>query len=215
MKYVAIGIHLYPDDVAPIGEAVAFPVGPLTLSACPIDDDQPVGDRDLLLRVAAIRERLLGVATFIAIRYGMTVANAADAAAKCAAFLPHWTSLLETHREHVEMTLKVPVQAATPRPDRRAFTSGADYLKALHHSRGSATPDPAFAYLAETLIGHTAVTWKWLPRDNASVELVALVRRDALDAVREAGRQLREQAAGVPFLFSGPWPLEAFADDER
>jgi hypothetical protein len=214
MKYVAIGIHLHSEDVAPVAAATPFPIGDLTLSTCAIEDDQPVGDRELLLRVAAVREQLLGVATFIAVRYGMTVANAADAAAKCAAFLPRWTALLERHREHVEMTLKVPVEAAERRPDRRDFISGADYLKALHHARGSAAPEPAFARLAEELIGGAAVAWKWLPRDNASVELVALVRRDALDAVRDAGRQLREQAAGVPFLLSGPWPLEAFADDE-
>jgi hypothetical protein len=215
MKYVAIGIHLRPEDVAPIATATPFPVGPLTLSTCAIDEDQPVGDRDLLLRVSGIREQLLGVATFIAVRYGMTIVNAADAAAKCAAFLPRWTALLEQHRDHVEMTLKVPVETAEPRPDRHDFSSGAAYLEALHHSRGSAAPEPSFARLAEELIGGTAVAWKWLPRDNASVELVALVRRDALDAVRDAGRRLREGAAGVPFLFSGPWPLEAFADDEQ
>jgi Gas vesicle synthesis protein GvpL/GvpF len=215
MKYVAIGIHLLASDVTAVAAATPFPIATLTLSTCAIDDDQPVGDRDLLIRVAGIREQLLGVATFIAVRYGMTVANQADAAAKCAAFLPRWTTLLEQHRDHVEMTLKVPVEAAEPRPDRHDFSSGAAYLKALHHSRGSAAPEPSFARMAEELIGGAAVAWKWLPRDNASVELVALVQRDTLDTVREAGRQLRERAAGVPFLLSGPWPLEAFADDEH
>ena len=55
---------------------------------------------------------------------------------------------------------------------------------------------------------------RWL-RDSASVELAMLVRRSDLDAVRAAGEALRRDFAKVPFLLSGPWPLEVFTDDHQ
>ena len=70
MKQIAIGAHLLQADIEPI--AVAIPVGDLYLSAVEVAADQPLGDRDLLVRVAGIRARLLDVATFVAIRYGFT-----------------------------------------------------------------------------------------------------------------------------------------------
>ena len=66
MKSVIIGAHLMRDDIEPV--AVAIPVADLFLSAVEVADDQPVGDRELLLRVADVRGKLLDVATFVAIR---------------------------------------------------------------------------------------------------------------------------------------------------
>ena len=204
MKVVVIGAHLHRTDIEPLAEAV--PAGELWLSGISVDENQPLGDRDLLLRVANARAALLERATFVAVRYGFT----ADAA-KVAPFLPKWKRLLEEHRDRVEMTLKVAAANPRPRPDRRDFAGGADYLRALHAS--AAEVDPRFRQAAESRIA--CVDRRWTPRDNASVEMAALVRRADVARVLEAGESLKRDFPQVPFLLSGPWPLEVFADDHE
>ena len=211
MRSVAIGAHLLRDDVEPIAEA--FPVGELFLSAVSVADDQPLGDRDLLVRVAGVRAKLLEVATFIALRYGFAFSSAEDALAKTRDRLDLWKRLLSEHRDHVEITLKVGASSSQPRPDRHAFTSGADYLRALHAVTQGATVDDAFRDAAERLIVPLTVAHRWIHRDEKSAELAALVERARLEEVRAAGEELR--STNVPFLLSGPWPLEVFADADR
>jgi hypothetical protein len=213
MKWIAIGAHLLRDDVEPLAEAL--PVGDLYLSVLQIADDQPLGDRELLVQVAGIRARLLDVATFVAIRYGFSLANAAEAESKCAAHLSRWRKLLAAHRDHVEMTLKVAAASARPRPDRHDFTSGADYLRALHAATQATNVDAAFREHAERLLVAASVQHRWMHRDERSVELALLVPRAALDEIRAGAEELRRVAPDVPFLFSGPWPLEVFADADH
>lgn len=212
MKFLIIGAHLRPEDVEPV--ATALPVGDLQLSALEIPDDQPLGDRELLVRVAALRAQLLERATFVAIRYGFTAQSAADAQAKCAGHLAKWRELLTANRNQVEMTLKAGAQSPRKRPDRRDFDNGAAYLRALHEARQSATPDPRLFEAAGRLIVPKAVRHRWLHRDEKSVELAVLVARGDLESVRAAAEALRAECPDVPFLFSGPWPLEVFADDD-
>ena len=208
MRAVVIGAHLQRDDIEPIAEAV--PVGDLFLSGAQVSDDQPLGDRDLLLRIAALRARLLERATFVAVRYGFAVRSSEDAMAKTAAHLPRWRRLLIEHRGKVEMTVKVAASAAKPRPQRRDFTSGADYLRALHEATQAASVDPRFRQ-AVSRMG----TSRWLHRDDRSLECALLVSRDDVSRVQQAGEQLKRDFPDVPFLFSGPWPLEVFADDHE
>ena len=61
----------------------------------------------------------------------------------------------------------------------------------------------------------TVIERRWTARDNASVEMAALVRRNDVAAVFEAGAALKRDFPDVPFLLSGPWPLEVFADDHQ
>ena len=213
MKSIVIGAHLRRDDVHPVADAI--PVGDLVLSAVGVPDDQPIGDRDLLLRVAATRARLLEAATFIAIRYGFTAASAEDALAKCAAHLPRWKRVLESNRENVEMTLKVAASSPVPRPDRRDFTSGADYLRSLYAVNQAANVEPAFRAAVERELVPLAVRSRWQHRDERSAELALLVPRRRLGEALTAGEILREECPAVPFLLSGPWPLEVFADDDH
>ncbi|HEU4886406.1 MAG TPA: GvpL/GvpF family gas vesicle protein [Thermoanaerobaculia bacterium] len=213
MKQIAIGAHLRRDDVESVADAI--PVGELFLSAVEVADDQPLGDRELLIKVAGVRARLLDVATFVAIRYGFTLTSPADAESKCAAHLGRWRQLLIEHREHVEMTLKVAAASSRPRPDRRDFTNGADYLRALHAATQAANIDGAFREHTERLIVPVSVKHRWTHRDERSVELAALIPRARLEDVYAAGEELRRVAPDVPFLLSGPWPLEVFADDDR
>jgi hypothetical protein len=213
MKQIAIGAHLLRDDVESV--AAVIPVGDLFLSAVEVADDQPLGDRELLIKVAGVRAKLLDIATFVAIRYGFTLTSAADAESKCAAHLARWERLLVEHREHVEMTLKVAAASARTRPDRRDFANGADYLRALHAATQAANIDVPFREHTERLIVPITVKHRWMHRDERSVELAALIPRTRLEDVYAAGEELRKMSPDVPFLLSGPWPLEVFADDDR
>ena len=213
MKRVIIGAHLSREDVEPLEDAI--PASGVFLSGVPVADDQPLGDRDLLVRVAGIRAQLLERATFVAIRYGLAVASEADAGARVAAHAARWRALLVAHRGHVEMTLKVAAENVSRRPDRREFTSGAEYLKALHGVVRSAHVAPDFQAAVARLLEPLAVRSQWQNRDEKSVEWNALVARDAVPQVREAGDELRRACSSTPFLLSGPWPLEVFADADR
>ena len=208
MKSVVIGAHLHREDVEPLAEAI--PAGNLFLSGLPVVDDQPVGDRDLLLRVANTRAMLLERATFIAIRYGLAVHNADEAASKCASHLARWRELLVANRDNVEMTLKVVASQAQPRPKRDDFTSGADYLRALHTATRAADVDPSFRDAVSRL-----GTNRWLHRDDRSLECALLVPRGDVRRIVDAGEALKRDFPRVPFLLSGPWPLEVFADDHE
>jgi hypothetical protein len=213
MKLVIIGAHLDRDDVEPVAEAVA--VGDLWLSGLPVDDDQSLGDRELLVRVAQARAALLERATFIAIRFGFTLRDANEASAHCAPHLPRWRQLLEDNRDRVEMTLKVAAASPHARPDRREFSGGAAYLRALHDATNATDVDAGFRSAVEERIGSIAASHRWLHRDQTSLELAALVPRHAVEQVFDAGAALKRDFPTVPFLLSGPWPLEVFADDHE
>jgi hypothetical protein len=213
MKLVMIGAHLERDDVEPPAEAM--PVGGLWLSGMPVDEAQPLGERDLLLRVAKARAALLDRATFIAIRYGFTAGNVTEAAIKCAAHIEQWDRVLRACRGMVEMTLKVAAASSQPRPDRHDFESGAAYIRALHDATRAADVAPEFRRAVDAKIAPLSVRHRWLARDNASLEFAALVRRDSVADVNDAGALLKRDFANVPFLLSGPWPLEVFADDHE
>jgi hypothetical protein len=92
MKLVVIGAHLERNDIEPIAEGIA--VSDLWLSGMAVEESQPLGDRDLLLRVAKTRAALLDRATFVAIRYGFTAHGESDAAAKCAMHIDRWRRVL-------------------------------------------------------------------------------------------------------------------------
>lgn len=213
MKSVVIGAHLYRQDIEPIADAM--PLSELFLSAVKVNDDRPLGDRDLLLQIADIRGRLLDRATFVAIRYGFAVRDEGEAASKCAAFIPRWRELLKTHRDEVEMTLKAAAATPPARPDRHNFESGGAYMRALHEAAQAGDVDPQFRAGVERTLIPLATQHRWIHRDRSSVELAMLVRRQDLDVLRAAGEQLRRDFSSVPFLLSGPWPLEVFADDHQ
>ncbi|MGZ8851321.1 MAG: GvpL/GvpF family gas vesicle protein, partial [Thermoanaerobaculia bacterium] len=212
MKRVVIGAHLRREDIEPLAEAMA--VGDLWLSAVAVADDQPLSDRDLLLRVAGTRAALLDRATFVAIRYGFAVTNDADAAAKCGPHAARWLELLRDHRQEVELTLKIAVSSPQTRPDRHDFASGSAYLRALHAARDAATIDDPFRAAAEEALS-PASERRWLHRDEKSIELAALVPRDRVDACFDAASALKARFPQTPFLLSGPWPLEVFADADH
>lgn len=209
MKAVAIGAHLNREDIEPLAEAV--PAGEVFLSAVGVHDDQPLSDRDLLVRVSSVRASLLEQSTFIAIRYGFTFRNPSDAESKCAAHAPQWRSLLIEHRTRVEFSLKV-AAPGKPRPHRRDYKAGADYLRALHDARDAAAVPPAFRKAVEQTLVPLCVKHRWINRDSTTVELAGLIERAALPELAVAGEALKRSVPDVPFLLSAPWPLEVFAE---
>jgi hypothetical protein len=211
MKSIVIGAHLRREDVEPLADAVS--TGALFLSTLCVAEQQALGDRELLLRVADVRARLLDRATFIAIRYGLTITSEADAVSKTAAHATRWKATLEANTGRVEMTLKIAAASPRPRPSRHDFTSGAAYLKALHEATQGANVDPSFREAVERTLVPLGVQHRWSHRDEKSIELALLIVRDRVDEARAAGEHLR--ATGVPFLLSGPWPLEVFADADH
>jgi len=208
MKHVAVGVHLRREDIEPLATPIA--AGDLFFSAVDVADDQPLGDRELLLRVANVRAQLLDRSTFIAVRYGYTFGGEVEASQ-----LAKWKRVLEANRDNVEMTLKVAAASPRERPDRKAFASGAEYLRALHESTQAAAVDPRFREEAERWIVPLALQHRWTHRDEKSLELTALIARARVDDVRAAGEELRRACPPVPFMLSGPWPLEVFADADH
>ncbi|HEY2322606.1 MAG TPA: hypothetical protein VGJ82_07045 [Thermoanaerobaculia bacterium] len=200
MKSLVVGIHLRRDDI----HVDAVAAGELWLSVVPLADEQPVADRDLVLRIARIRSELLDRATFIAVRYGSVIPPLPP-------IRPEWHGVLIANRDNVEMTLKVAAASPQPRPRREDFTTGTAYLRALHHA--SAVADDAFRAAAERAFDAAATRWR--ARDNASLEMAALVPRIRVEDVLAAGEQLKRDFPRVPFLLSGPWPLEVFADADQ
>ena len=210
MKSIAIGMHLRAEDVQPLAKAVS--ASNLIVSAIDVDDDQPLSDRDLLLRVADIRAHLLERATFIAVRYGFTFRSTSEAEGKIGSNAPRWRKLLEENRTRVELTLKFPAASPLPKPDRHAFNSGADYMRALHAAKNAAGVDEVFKRAAGQHIASLCVENRWLTRDSSSVELAGLIERDRVPSLAAAGESLKRACPDVPFLLSAPWPLEVFAD---
>jgi hypothetical protein len=211
MKLVVIGAHLKRNDIEPVAEAMA--VSDLWLSGMSVDDSQPLGDRDLLLRVANTRAALLDRATFVAIRYGFTAHGSSDATSKCAAHIDRWRRVLHDYQGHVEMTLKVAAAEPRARPDRHDFESGAAYIRALHEATRATDVAPAFRKAVDETLVPLAVKHRWSNRDTSSLEFAALVKRENVAAINDAGSALKRDFPSVPFLLSGPWPLEVFADD--
>ena len=213
MKHVAIGVHLVREDIEPAADAI--PACGLFVSALPLEDEQALSDRDLLLRVAHVRRLLLEQATFIAIRYGFSFRTAEEAASRCAPHASRWRDLLVENRTRAELTLKTAAKGGGSRPDRRNFESGAKYLRALHAVKEATVVDPDFRTAVEELVVPLAVRHRWITRDSSSVELALLVERSLLDDASRAGETLKERCPDVPFLLSGPWPLEVFADADQ
>jgi hypothetical protein len=210
VRLIAIGIHRELEDIGSGSEATAIAVGDVFVSVLAVAREQPLGDRELLLRVAAIRRRLLASATFIAVRYGAAFTSASELRNRFIGRAGESAAILRARGDCVEMTMKIPVGGVAAAPDRSDFSNGADYLRALHAHRNAAHLDPHFRSRVEERLGPLAVELRWRPRDAASVELVALIPRDDVDRFRGAAETLRETKQA--FLLSGPWPLEVFGE---
>ncbi|MGH9456287.1 MAG: GvpL/GvpF family gas vesicle protein [Thermoanaerobaculia bacterium] len=207
-----IGAHLRPDDALVEG-ADRMDAAGLTLSAIAIGERDNLAAREVVARAAAVRQELARREIFVAIRYGATARDAAEAERKVAPHLARWKALLERWRGHAELTLRIGGGPRTPRPDRTAFTFGAEYLRALRHSREVAPEVAAFAEKSAARLRELAADLRTIRREDGSIEIALLVPRDRIDDAKGVAQSLKEAPGSVPFLLSGPWPLEVFADE--
>jgi hypothetical protein len=212
-RFLAIGVHLHAADILGIEGITPLAIGDLTMSTIEVAHGQSLSTRPLLLETARLRHELLTHETFVAVRYGFAVTSAEEAESKSRVHFELWRRALTTYRGMVEMTMKVAATSTVERPDRHDFTSGADYLRALHVARAAATIDEEFRDAAQHEL-ERAARMRWNRRDATSVELALLVARAEVYAIREGGERLKRAFPHVAFLLSGPWPLEVFADGE-
>jgi hypothetical protein len=211
-RRVLIGAHLHRAD-AELADLELFPAGPLVLSAARFDPAAGLGDREVIGRVSRLRRELIEREIFVAIRYGATVSSPTEAAAKCAPHLERWRELLEKHRGRVEMTLKVLAGGRVERPHRSDHHTGTSYLQALQRARDLARPDSRFVEEVEAAFGPMAAEWRWSPGREGAVEYAFLLAREFQPEAARKAMELKERFSETPFLLSGPWPLETFADE--
>jgi hypothetical protein len=211
-RLVLLGAHLRAEDAAVEGVRVV-PAGDLFLSALEIPSSQGVAAHDVVTRAASVRQELAFRETFVAIRYGATATTPQEAAAKCTPHLERWHRLLSELRGMAELTMRAGGGARGTRPDRAAFASGADYLRALRASKTASPVDPAFIEDARARFGEAAGRIVAVERHDGGAELAMLVAREQIDRARRIALALRDDWPHVPFLLSGPWPLEVFADE--
>ena len=209
-----IGAHLERAHVEPVKSVTPVDLGQLVLSALEIDPNRGSSDPALLRTALQARDELLDLATFIAIRWGTIVGSRDAALDKCASRLPRWRSRLEKTRDLVEMTFKVGGREKPKRPDFRHAASGKDYLRKLHEMRRDVEVDTPLLSRATELFGPIATELRQIRREDGGAEIALLVSRERVESIADAGRRLQEEMPRSPFLLSGPWPLEAFADEE-
>lgn len=214
MRYALIGAHLGREDVAGVDDVDVLSLDRLVLSAIRFDPSAGLADSATIAKAARVRGELLSRETFIAIRYGSSVAGRDGAHEKCAGFEASWERILTRYRGMVEMTLKVASGVGELRPDRRSFSSGRAYLEALHESRRGTAVGEDFRAWIESRLGDLAVRGTWSRRDDLATEFAFLIRREDVAAAKDAGIDLKAAFPDVPFLLSGPWPLETFANEE-
>lgn len=113
----------------------------------------------------------------------------------------------------VEMTLKTVVGSGPARPPIEHVASGREYLTALRRLRREREVDPAFRTGVSELLLGLAEDHRWRPRDDGSWEVAFLIARNRLGEIVAKGAELKASFPSIPFLLSGPWPLEVFGDE--
>jgi len=211
-RYALIGAHLNRSEAEGVEGITVLAAEPLFLSAIAFDSGRGPADADTIRRALAARTALTQRATFIAIRYGLSVSGEEEARSRCAPKLQRWRKILEERKGLIEVTLRIAAEEKAQRPDRTVFESGSEYLRALHQSRASRIDEATRSRFEEPFRAF-ALESRWLDRSDGGSELVLLIRREDLDRARVAGQTLQQASPETPFMLSGPWPLETFADE--
>lgn len=208
-RYLLVGAHR--KEHGRFDGICFFPLERIDVSAVAFDPNVGPADPKVLERVAALRRVMTLQETFIAFRYGATASTIDEVRAKCSAHETSWAATLDRFAGMAEFTLKTATGAAPERPSRSDVSSGREYLERLHASRSVALPDD-FRSAVEEILTPLAEQSSWNHRADGGHEFSFLVRRESMDRVRESGESLKQRFPHTPFLLSGPWPLEVFAD---
>ncbi len=212
-RLILIGAHLKLGDVTPVEQAVPLTAGSLTLSSVTLPEGRSPAEPEIIQRVARVRQELVEQEIFLAIRYGVTVHDEGEAEEKCRERLGEWEERLRRHRGRVEITLRIGAPGTSVRPDRKDFNRGTDYLRELHRLRAERSIPEEFRSAVDERFAAVTLERRWIRRESGFEEMAGLIRRSSLETVREIGAELKRRFPHVAFMISGPWPLEAFADD--
>jgi hypothetical protein len=208
-RLMLVGAHLRAADAAVDG-VTSIDASPLTLSAVAFPASLHSSDRKLIGRTLEARQKLIEREIFVAIRYGAAADTPDQARQLALPFVARWNELLERHRGKIELTLKLAPRERPTRPRRQDAASGRDYLEQLQRMRAEALSSGE----RETIERRFAEFEKrWCQRSDGGSELALLTSRTDLERVRKAGEALRQELPDLPFVLSGPWPLEVFAND--
>ena len=213
-RLALIGAHLRSEDTAVVPAVQTIHVEGLFVSAYSFDARAGIADSSLIAEVTKARGALIQQEIFVAIRYGVSVSDPNETADKIRPHLERWTGLLTDYRGYVEMTLKIASQENAARPDRHQFQSGADYLRELHRTRSAKSLEPEVSEMLEKNLFPIALQTRWVDRQDAGIELAFLMHRSELEALGEIAQRIKSRFPKLPFMLSGPWPLEIFANDE-
>ena len=214
-RFALIGAHLREEDVANVEGVTVLAAGGLVLSALAFEAVRGIADRQVIGEVATARAALIRRELFVAIRYGISVRDSKEASDKCTSFLDRWRELLTQFRGCIEMTLKIASPGSGSRPDSKQFQSGSDYLRELHRSRSAKSLDAPVREMIERELFPLSLQRRWVARQDGGIELAFLMQRDRLDSAAAFATRMKEHFPELPFLLSGPWPLEIFANDEQ
>lgn len=172
-----------------------------------------VAAKELIRRSAESRRLLIEREIFVAVRYGLSARDASELSGKCEEHLASWRALLERWRGCVELTLKIGSGSELLRPERKSMATGAEYLRELQRMRQARTVPAEFGAALEAEMIPLSLASRWIRREEGMHELALMIRRTELERARGAGAMLAERFPRIPFLLSGPWPLEVFADE--
>lgn len=175
--------------------------------------------REHLLRHEALVEALMEGRAVLPARFGTTVSLPVlfEALGRHAAAL---AQSLDRVRGRVELALRVIDPAASeapaPRPSRATARGGRDYLLALleaerRQARLREDADSASARIAAALAPLAESVVHSGPSGRQLLKAAYLVRRERLEALREAINGQRAANPRLAFLATGPWPTYSFA----
>lgn len=210
-RLLLLGAHLERQDAEGV-EGLHLIDAPVTISALELADSREANQRATLVEAARLRQELIARETFVAIRYGATAGDDNEARNRCATHFDRWTDLLQRHRGSVEATLKIATGAKVSAPDRKDFRCGADYMRALSAARTAQLPSPEIRRSFESPFDTLSTDRRWIARPDGGSELAMLIHRENFARARDAAETLMKSIS-LPFMFSGPWPLETFVDE--
>lgn len=210
-RLMPLGVHRSADEIC-AGGVSRIGVGPVVVSALEIGEGENAATTSVLTRALELRTDLLQGGSYIAIRYGVVLDSEADVVRICEPKASAWAETLEKTRGLVELTLKVAPEQRTERPNRKSVSGGSEYLMKLKQMQGSSLP-PERRREIEAILNEGANRSVWRDREGGGTELVMLVPSEKVAEFRERGRRLAELDHRLPFILSGPWPIEVFADE--
>lgn len=210
-RLMPLGVHRSADEISAEGIA-RIDVGPVVVSALEIGEGENAATSSVLTRALELRTALLRGGSYIAIRYGVVLDSESEVIRVCEPKASAWAKTLDKTRGLVELTLKIAPDQKPERPDRKSVSGGSEYLMKLKLMQRSTLSKERKEEI-EAILAEGANRTVWRDREGGGTELVMLVPTERVAEFRERGQRLAQSERRLPFILSGPWPIEVFADE--